>query len=189
MHRISVTAVAAFCFLAAVSQGRADDYWQRIADGKPWQWNGEQASLLYSVTWYLGDFDTVVESPKRDVDKPWAWRVTVRMLDGGKEIHSFQAQPGEVFARDRDVLYFTHFERSGTGCFVSAYDFRAKKELWRAQLKSRTNKPYSYYRNAITIDASAPVLIIRGNETALRYIEYVDMKTGKTLAQREYPRD
>ena len=104
-------------------------------------------------------------------------------------MHSFQATREAVCARDWAIVYLAQPRRSGTGCTVSAYDFRAKKELWRTRLQSMSHKPYSAYHNAVTLEAHAQVLIIRGNETALRYIEYVDMKTGKTLAQREYPRD
>jgi hypothetical protein len=183
-----VTAIAV-CFLATVPRGWADDYWQRIADGKPWRWNGEQANLLYCVTYCMGDFDVRIECPKRDSNMPGSRLLTVRLLDGDKEVYSFQATRETVFARDRDVLYTAHVFASGTGCTVSAYDFRAKKELWRTRLQSMSNKPHSFYRNLVTIESGESVLLIRGNETLLRYIEYMDKKTGKTLAQREYPLD
>jgi hypothetical protein len=180
---------AALCFLAPIPYGRADDYWQRIADQQPWRWQGEQANLLYGITHQFGDVDTVIECPKLDINNPSARLLTVRMLDEGKEAYSFQASREAVCARDWAVVYLAQPRRGGTGCTVSAYDFRAKKELWHTRLKSVSHKPRSVYRNLVTMEAHGQVLIIRGNESLLRYIEYVDKKTGKTLAQREYPLD
>jgi hypothetical protein len=191
MSRYCVSAVAIGCLLVAPYGESADNQpdYQRIADGQPWVWKGEQANLFYCVTEQLGQFDTVIECPKVDMSKPRRGALTVRMLDGGKEVYSFQAERETVFACDGRVIYFAYPERGKTGCSVGAYDFRDKKELWRSRLKSMTNLGHSAYGNEVTIEYLGTVLVVRGNESLLRYIEYVDLKTGKTLGQREYPRN
>src|SRR4051812_13887227 len=108
MYRISIATVAAAYSLSLSpnpsSCGQRD--YQRILTEQPWSWLGEQASLLYGVTQHLRDFDTTVECPRFDPAKPGMRLLTVRLLDGGKEVYIFQARRGVVFTRDRDVLYF-----------------------------------------------------------------------------------
>ncbi|HEV2947560.1 MAG TPA: hypothetical protein VGX70_09300, partial [Gemmataceae bacterium] len=74
-----------------------------------------------------------------------------------------------------------------TGCSIFAYDLETKKELWKSRLQSISHQPHSVYDNAVTIENRGEILKVRGKESLLKYVEYVDMKTGKTLAQKEYP--
>jgi hypothetical protein len=162
----------------------ATDY-QRVAKKTKWVWDGQQASLLYSVTQHLLDYEVEIICPKWTKEKPSpALTVSIRR----QEVYSFEAHRNTVFTRFGDTLFVAEPQRGGSGCAVIACDFKARKQLWKSRLQSISNRPHSGYYNAVTIDNNGEALIIRGNESLLRYVEYVDMKTGATLAQREYPR-
>jgi hypothetical protein len=179
----------AACLTPWGSQAWATDY-QKLADRQPWQWDGEQASLLYSVDSQMGNFRAEILCPKRDTYPSPLNRLTVRFLDDdGKEVYSFQAHRGTVFTWDGKVLYVAEFHPRMPGCSVAAYDITEKKQLWKTRLQSRYKGFHSAYTNAVTIENDREALLIRGNEAMYRYIEYLDMKTGKTIAQREYPLD
>jgi hypothetical protein len=185
MKLATALAVALICF--AVQPLQATDY-QELVDNEPWRWDGEQATLLYSVFFCMSDHQVEIISPKLDTDGPRPFkRLRVRILEDGKEIYSFEAHRGTVFSRFGDVLYIADFFPATTGCSIVAYDFKANKELWKTRLKSISHLPHSAYHNAVMIENDSVALKIRGKESLLHYVEYVDMKTGKTLAQREYP--
>lgn len=173
------------CFMAEPLQ---INYYQNSVDSEAWRWDGEQAALLYSVSRYMSDHQVEITSPKLNTDGPQPYkRLTFRILEDGKELYSFKAHPGTVFVRRGDSLYIADFVPGATGCSIIAYDFKANKELWKTRLQSVSHWPHSAYHNAVAIEDRGDALKIRGKESLLHYVEYVDMKTGKTLAQREYP--
>jgi len=144
--------------------------------------------LLHSVSYYMADRQVEIISPRQDeVGKPKPFnRLTVRFVQDGKEVYSFKAHKGTVFSRRGDILYIAEFIPATTGCSVVAYDFKAKKELWKSRLQGSKPLSHSVYHNAVTIENDGKALIIRGNESLQRYVEYVDMETGKTLAYKNY---
>jgi len=174
-------------FSCACVPAQAND-WQKFAEKQPWEWDGEKAALMYSVYQHLGDHQVEVISPKWVGEDPQPYNnLTVRIFAERKEIYSFKAHRGTVFSRVGSVLYITDYCPIGSGCSVFAYDLETKKELWRSRLQSISHWSHSVYRNAVTIENRGDVLVVRGKEELLKYVEYVDMKTGKTLAQKEYP--
>ena len=159
------------------------DY-QKFAQGARWNWKGQQASRLSSVTEHFGDYQTEILCPPGHAKLDRS--LTFRVLENGQEVYKLAASRNTVFARDRDILFIAEPMRGGTGCWVTAVEFKTNKQLWRSQLQSKTSRPHSVYENNVTIQHNGEALIVLGNETLLHYIEYVDMKTGKTLAQREF---
>ena len=163
------------------------DY-QQQADREEWNWRPEQANLLYCVRRDFRDYQAEIICPKetRDsflMDKP----LTVRLIDDGKEIYSFKAHDETVFTRRGDVLYLAEFSPIRTGCSIVAYDFKAKKELWKTDLKGIGPVSHSKYRNEVTITtAGDDAIFVTGKESSGRYIEYVDMKSGKTVGHKVF---
>jgi hypothetical protein len=184
--RTPVASLVLSGLLAALGPATAADFGKAVLSRK-WEWEPEKASLLYCVRTQLGDFDVTVEVPRRTDDHPDP-AMTVRIRDGGRDVYAFPASSGTVFTRNGDTLYLAQ-PSLGSGCTVAAYDLRGGKEVWRSELQSRSSQPHSRYRNEVTIDLFDEAVVVTGNETLLRYIEFVDSKTGKTLAKREYPRD
>ena len=139
---------------------------------------------------HLNDIDVRVECPKAELARPFRRKVTVRLIDSGKEVHSFDAAPETVFARDGATLYIARPMPGACGCVVTAYDFRMRKELWQIMLQSPFAPKHSAYGNQVTIETAGDgVLLVRGSETLRRYVEIVDMRSGKSLARRDYPRE
>ncbi len=181
------TLILGLLALSSIAPTPALDY-EKLVRETPWDWAGEHASLLYGVTQHLSDYTVEILCPRREETR-WP-PLVVRIFDGGKQVHSFTAHRETVFTRFGDVLYVAEPARSTTGCTVYAYDLKTGKELWRTRLQSRSNRPHSAYSNMVTVELFfSDALLVRGNESLLRYIEFVDLKTGKTLAKREYPRD
>jgi hypothetical protein len=160
------------------------DY-QKLAQNATWNWKGEHASLLYSVTEHFGDYQTEIICPPGPNNL--GHTLTFRVLENGQEVYKLAAARNTVFTRNRDTLFIAEPMRGGTGCWVTAVDFKTNTQIWKRRLDSKTNRPHSVYQNNVTIEHNSEALIVLGNETLLHYIEYVDMKTGKTLAQREFP--
>lgn len=164
------------------------DY-EKAAQAAKWQWQGENANLLQGVYTYLDRYRVEISAPQRGEGNPGRRELTVRVLQNETLLHTFSAYPEVVFILYDYVLYIAYPRQGSTGCSVVAYDLRAKKQLWETRLQSVSRRPHSFYRNRVTMTRYGNALVITGNETLLRYIEFVDMKTGKTLAQREFPLD
>jgi hypothetical protein len=134
----------------------------------------------------MSDYQVEITYPRRD--NPFVGQLTVRIVQQGKEVYSFKAHKGTVFSRYDNILYIAEFSPMGCGCSVVAYDFKAKKELWKCRLQGPKPLNHSVYHNAVTIENDwAGALVIRGNESMQKYVEYVDMATGKSLAFKNYP--
>jgi outer membrane protein assembly factor BamB len=117
------------------------------------------------------------------------WRensLTIRITDDGKEVYAVKGHWETVFARWQNTLDIAEFNPIATGCAVRAVDLTTGEQLWRSHLKGSSCREHSKYRNQVTIETDGKVLVIRGNESYSRYLEYVDLKTGKTLGHHEY---
>ena len=85
------------------------------------------------------------------------------------------------------MLYLAEFSSLRTSCSIVAYDFKAKKELWKTDLKGIGPVVHSKYRNEVTITtAGDDAIFVMGNESRGRYIEYVDLKSGKTVGHKVF---
>jgi hypothetical protein len=70
-----------------------------------------------------------------------------------------------------------------------AWDLKAKKQLWKTNLKGLGGIIHFQYHNAVNLDLDGQAVRVRGKESAGRYIEYVDRKTGKTVGHKVYPKN
>ena len=162
------------------------DY-QQQADRTEWLWEPEEANLLFCVRRDFQDYQAEIICPKKTRDGFLNESLTVRLTDDGKEVYSFKAHDETVFTRRGDVLYLAEFSSLRTGCSIVAYDFKAKKELWKTDLKGIGPVAHSKYRNEVTIaTAGDDAIFVTGRESGGRYIEYVDMKSGKTVGHKVF---
>ena len=160
----------------------SEDY-QKKAEQAPWAWSDERASVTYSARQLGGGY----KAEFRPCDT--FGYGTVRVLKDGGVVHSFAGHTRTVFAVRDDILYYADFGPITSGCAVVAYDLKAKKQLWKTHLRGlRDGRPHSVYRNAVLLDLDGQAVCVRGRESAGRYIEYVDLKTGKTVGHKVYPR-
>jgi hypothetical protein len=161
--------------------------YQQQADRAEWNWRPEQANLLYCVRRNFRDYQAEIICPKETRDGFEENPLTIRLTDGGKEVYSFKANDETVFTRRGDVLYIADFSPRTTGCSVVAFDFKAKKELWKTKLKGIRVRLHSEYENQVTIEmTTSGAILVNGKESFGRYIEYVDMKSGKTVGHKVF---
>ncbi len=74
------------------------------------------------------------------------------------------------------------------GCEVVAVNLLTGKELWRTRLFGTGPTPewHSKYGNQVNIETDGKRVVIYGNENDGRYVEHLDINTGKTLANRRF---
>jgi hypothetical protein len=123
-----------------------------------------------------------------DVDANGRWPVLVQIRDGKAEVCSFVAHSGTAFLIRRGVLYRAEFDRHSSGCAIVAHDLKARKRLWRAELKGLGPVDHSKYFNAVRLEpVDGKVLAVHGKESAGRYVELVALRSGKTVGHKVVP--
>ena len=70
------------------------------------------------------------------------------------------------------------------GFAVIAYDLKGGRPLWKTDLWGVPVSTHSQYRNRINLEIDDRHMVVYGNESFGRYIELLDLKTGKTVGQR-----
>jgi hypothetical protein len=158
------------------------DY-QKVAEKEEWKWDKEQASVFYSQKQYKGSYEVELQKPGLEGGIA---NTTIRFKDGDNEIFSIIGHDGTVFAERKNVLYYADFSQWSSGCTVVAYDLKSKKQLWKTNLKGLGPIDHTKYHNAVILELKDDALHILGNESAGKYVEYVELKSGKTVGHRVF---
>lgn len=157
---------------------------QEEINNSEWSWEPEEACLFHCAFKEFWNFRTEIVIPKREGFRN---KLLVRLFEDGKEIYSFEAYRSTVFTRQGDILYLADFCPVSSGCSILAIDFRAKKQLWKAELRGIGPVSHSKYFNQVTVHLVAnDLLLVRGNEAFGRYLEFVNIKTGKTVGNKVF---
>ncbi len=171
----------------------------KLSDPIDFHWMPEQASILYSLEQYEGDYEIQLIRPAKSLGA-----MKIRFLKNGKERLAFAGHSKTVFVVEGDVVYYADYNYSAYGCVVKAYDLDKRKQLWSSILKGipmpDNSVGHSGYANAVTlgfVTLPPKALIVYGKESFGDYSEVLDRKTGKTsdhkLFRHEYldnfPRD
>jgi outer membrane protein assembly factor BamB len=91
-----------------------------------------------------------------------------------------------------DALYVAKFNGISSGCTVVAYDLTTGKKAWEKALEGIGPVSHSKYRNRVAMavekhpTADHFALVITGWEAFGRYVEVIDLGTGKQLAHKTY---
>jgi hypothetical protein len=118
---------------------------------------------------------------------------TFQKKDGPKVAISGHTQSAIVVRGDR--LYVAGFSPIATGCKVTAYDLTTGKKAWEKELDGIGPVDHSKYRNRVAMGvekhptATHSALVVTGSEAYGRYIEVLDLGTGKQLAHKRFGRD
>jgi hypothetical protein len=152
---------------------------QATAEKKEWSWSEDRTTPQASAR-QLRDGYTVQIDPTKG--KPWALTITVTRE--GHTIYSWEGHEYSVFVPARDVLYYADFKPGTTGCAVIAYDLKGGKLLWKTRLWGVPVSSHSQYRNRINLEIDDRHLTVYGNESFGRYIELLDLRSGKTVGHR-----
>lgn len=152
---------------------------QAAAEKKEWTWAEDRATPQASAR-QLGDGFKVQISPTKD--KPLS--LTLTLTREGRTVYSWEGHEHSVFVRAGDVLYSADFSPFSTGCAVIAYDMKAGKLLWKTHLWGVPVAAHSKYGNRVNLEIDGRLLTVYGNESFGRYIELLDLRTGKTVGHR-----
>ena len=139
------------------------------------------------------DYQKMAEEARWKCPKlhPNAW--TMCLVADGKTVWPSERPPDGVtlsFVNSDCVEYKAHFARGATGCRAEAYDLKVGKTLWGTDLKGLGGVGHSQYTNNVWLEpVNDEVFAVYGDEAFGRYIEIVDMKTGKTVGHKIFTKE
>ncbi len=163
--------------------GKAARY-QRIADSLTWQAPDEQQSCWFDkqLDGYVINYEEV-----RGVNNNTK---TVRILKAGKEVCAWDDHGARALLAHGDFLYVADHSPICSGCAIIAFDLRAGKELWKTTLKGLGPIDHSKYHNQVWMEPiDDSVFAVYGHESAGKYVELVNFKTGQTVGHKVLPRE
>jgi hypothetical protein len=169
-------------FAAHAAPAPEDKDYQKIADKEEWSWVPERASARDSAKNFKGDFQ--VEVVEKDVSGFKS--LNVKFVKGDDLVFTIEGHKETVFAGRDNIIYYADFSQAASGCSVIAYDLKAKKQLWKTTLKGLGPIAHTRYRNQVTLDIKDDAVHVLGNEAAGKYVEYLDLKNGKTAGHKVF---
>jgi len=171
--------------LTLLALSAAPDY-QKLADDAKWDWRDSDASVLYSMLNCNCDYQ--IELIKRPKTRRYRG-LTLRFTKDGKEAFVFEhIVEHTVFVVKDHILYYAEYNRISTGCNVVAVDLTNGKQLWKTGLKGLGPINHSSYSNAVALELVEGAVKVLGHESKGDYIEFVEMKEGKTVGNKVFKR-
>ena len=157
------------------------DY-QQAADASEWHWVPEDAGPLYCL-FQAGD-KYEVEMASGHADR---FTIVFRVLRGGKLCYQWDGHLRTVFRIVDDRLYYPRFSPGSEGGTMVAVDLSTGKELWASPLQA-VPVPFAHskYRNLMNLSFGGEAVTVYGCESAGRYVEIKDVRTGKTLGHKVF---
>jgi hypothetical protein len=175
----ALVAAAWFCPFAPEEAAPATPGSPAAAE-KAWHWSDAAASLFDSLQRYEGPYQVEAVRAARGY--------TIRVSDGDAVLLSWTGHDRTVFRQQGDVLYYADFEVMASGCTLVAFDLKARRQLWRTPLQGLGPIEHSKYHNAVNLDVADGAVTVSGKESAGRYVERVDARSGRTVRNQVLPR-
>jgi hypothetical protein len=169
--------LAAACALPAAADDKVD--YQKVAGDASWDWRPERADVLYSAMNAPKEYTIEVVRPKDKFGEP-----TIRFIRDDKTLYSLAGHAQTTFVIDGSVLYYADYSQYASGCALVAYDLKDQKQLWKTSLQGLGPIAHFRYRNEVAVEAVPDAILVRGKESAGKYIEYVDRKSGQTMGHK-----
>ena len=150
------------------------------ANGKPddWFWSEDQATLTQSMMEVKKPFVASL----RAVDRAQLLEIS----EGTRIAASVPTHRYSVFLIKDARLFVADFPYMSSGCAVECFDLKRGKSLWRSDLKALGPISHSKYYNRVLMRFEGSSLVVYGKESAGRYRETLDTKSGKTLENKIY---
>jgi hypothetical protein len=155
--------------------------------GKPlvWRWSKAKANLAYSIKQHLPDLEV-----ERVRENEYYTPINLRTKPDRKVIYSLkEGHESTVFTRWNGILYIAEYCPSATGCEVVAVDLKTGQQLCKSRLQGIGPTGHREYLNLVNIETDGERIIVTGNEVAGRYVEHLDIQSGKTLANKKFEAD
>lgn len=169
----------------SLSNRRVDE---RLAD-IPWSWTAPRRMKPYpspiSISAADGGRYRFTQSRKPE-------RAGVRRLGPGGKLRWKAELPfqfvGDAHLLEHDgTLYVTHYCAIATGTTVYAFDGDTGARLWQTRPWGLGSIGHSKYRNQVELRWMHDHLAVFGKEAAGNYIEVLDPRTGRSLANQSFP--
>jgi hypothetical protein len=184
-------ALALFLFATLIGTFYGEPGWANEIESISWRWPKEEPNLFSSI------LDVPINTPyevalirrKRASVLPErgdAHPFEVRILRDRGLLFEAPAEASTVFKLVGNLLYYAEFSGMTFGCKVIAFDLDSKKQLWKTDLKAVGPIGHSIYSNRVSLKLEGGVLKVQGWETKGKYIEYLDVATGRTVAHRVF---
>jgi hypothetical protein len=158
--------------------------YQRVADGLAWKAPADQPRR--PLTDQLPDYTVDIKSIGSDIGR----YTSIRISQGGKGLYAWEEHGHGVGLVRDGVLYRAEYDQMSSGCAIIAIDLKAGQELWKASLKGLGPISHSKYHNRVRMErVDDAVFAVYGQESAGRYAELVEFKTGRTVGHKVFPRD
>jgi hypothetical protein len=167
-------------FAASAAPAPEDKDYQKIADKEEWKWVPERASAGSAAKNFKGDFQAEVVEKDTDGRKS----AMVKFAKGDDVVFTIEGHAETVFAGRDNIVYYADFSQISSGCSVIAYDLKAKKQIWKTGLKGLGPVAHTRYRNQVMLDIKDDAVHVLGNESFGKYVEYLDLKSGKTVGHK-----
>lgn len=159
------------------------DY-QVIADNTKWPEFEKLAGFSECFAYELRDYQVQVTRKSRTDT------VRFRILDdNSNEVYAWDGGVETPFVERNGILYYALYWRHSSGCEIVAYDLKQQKHLWRSWLQGIGPVFHSIYGNEVRFGTSEhkEVLKVFGRESFGRYVEIVDLESGKTVGHKQFP--
>ncbi len=181
MRRILVSCLLISAMLAIFHAQAGSTAGEEPAKPLEWRWSDEKATLAFCIKQHLPDYDIERVRPEQYYSP-----MSILDKDTRKVIYSYErASKATVFARSKDVLYIAEYFPITTGCEVVAVDLISGKQLWKTRLIGNSPDGHSKYENKVNIETDGNIVIVNGKEDHGRYVEHLDIRTGKMLRNKK----
>jgi hypothetical protein len=151
---------------------------QALAEKIEWSWPDETATPQACARQFGGGYEVEVAEPKEPASPPM-----IHIRKEGSDIVAWRAHSGSVFIRGGDMLFYADYNPHSSGCRIVAYHLE-QGELWKTPLWGIGPKGHSMYLNRVNMKLDGNHLIVYGDESAGRYIQLVDVRTGRIVGRR-----
>lgn len=152
-------------------------------------------SLILPAAFWIGSFVLPPIRPAPSVE--WLWSKEkaspehcVKQHLAGEKVSNavLDRIDGRVFTRWEGKLFVAKYARGVTGCEVAAIDLSTGRQYWKSRLEAIGDQTHSEYYNSVNIETDGEKVIIYGNESHGRYVEHLDINTGKMLLNKKFDR-
>jgi hypothetical protein len=158
--------------------------YQKVADGLAWK--DPEKQPVPSFEDQFPGYRGLAISSATDGHR----RTTIEVAAGDAVRYSWEERADGVVIGRNDVLYRADYSWTSSGCAVVAFDLKAGKELWKAKLKGLGPIHHWKYCNRVLMEpVDDAVFAVYGQESAGRYVELVEFKTGRTVGHKVFPRE
>lgn len=159
------------------------DYQEKI-EKYDWSWDDQKVGPLNCAFRSNGDLRfriTTYPSTRHRLD--------IAVLRNDISVFNWQGHYASVFCVATDRMYFADWSTSTSGGKVVAVDLVSGQEIWRKPLKALGDIQHSSYQTLFNIEVNENIVVVWGNESQGRYVEFKNSQTGETIGHKIFPKE